>query len=82
MAKRRTKKERLRAKTNRDSAPKRKVQAEIEVKPTQKKDSPKLSLPVGFFSQDPRLIKTDLKKTLLVTLFVLLVLFTIALLYT
>jgi hypothetical protein len=78
MAKKRTKKDRVRAHKRLKIAPIKPIEPKVQTtliktSPLQKK---------SFFSQDPDMIKTDLKKTLLVTLFILLVLFTIALLYT
>ena len=75
MAKRRTKKDRLLATSHRQNLQQTKRQvsgSSVAAK----------SAAASFLSQDPRLIKADLKKTVLVALVVLLVLFIIALLYT
>jgi len=77
MTKRRTKKDRLRAKL-RNSSPKELVKQDFSAKLEEVKAAK--ALKISF--QDPFFIKSDLKKTLLVTLFILLILFTIALLYT
>lgn len=77
MTKRRTKKDRLRVKL-RNSSPKKLAKKDLLPKPEE--GEVVKTLKISF--QDPFFIKSDLKKTLLVTLFILLILFTIALLYT
>lgn len=80
MADRRTKKDRLKAKVRH-----RQTFSESPVSGGEKQVPAKTEpskVKAYFFSQNPASIKADLKKTLIVTLFVFLVLFTIALLYT
>ena len=79
MAKRRSKKDRVHAKQHRSIEVK---SVAVEVSKEVKKTPPEKSYLEEIFSYDPKLIIKDLRKTFLVVLFVLLVLLTIALLYT
>lgn len=86
MAKRRSKKERIRAEKHReakipsvDVVEIRNVDKKVENKSIKTTNTDYLK---EIFSYDPKLIMGDLKKTLLVVVFILLVLLTITLLYT
>lgn len=85
MAKRRNKKDRIRAKHRVAdiTSPVLETKKEDEVlkKEIQKNPSKKSYLE-EIFAYDPKLIIKDLKKTFLVVLFILLILLTIALIYT
>lgn len=86
MAKKRTKKDRLRSslrhqkpvvRSQKNLVSKQEVEPVIEKKPEQKSNYLR-----EIFAYDPQLIIKDLKKTFLVFIFILLVLLTVALLYT
>lgn len=74
MAKNRSKKDRIRA------AQKRLSQLKVQV--SEKMVKPKEERLGEIFSYDPKLIVQDLKKTFLLVIFILLILLTIALIYT
>lgn len=84
MAKRRSKKDRVHAKQHRSIEMKSVADevSKVEVSEEVKKSSLEKSYLEEIFAYDPKLIIKDLRKTFLVVLFVLLVLLTIALLYT
>ncbi len=85
MAKRRNKKDRIRAKNRVAGAisPALETKKEDEaLKKEIQKNSSKKSYLEEIFAYDPKLIIKDLKKTFLVVLFILLILLTIALIYT
>lgn len=74
MAKNRSKKDRIRAHQKRSS--------QLRVQVSEKKVKQKEDQLGEIFSYDPKLIIKDLKKTLLLVVFVLLILLAIALIYT
>ncbi len=88
MAKKRTKKDRLRSdsrrhRTTAEVLPEKNASPKLESKKVAEVELEKKSSYLrDIFSYDPQLIVKDLKKTFLVFIFILLVLLTVALLYT
>ena len=81
MAKKRSKKDRLRTQLHRNIK-KAKTNVSIKKEVESEKVQKEKNYLEEIFAYDPKLIIKDLKKTFLVVLFVLLVLLTISLLYT
>lgn len=83
MAKKRTKKDRLQSDLRRQkkNIP-LKQEIKQEIKLAEKEVKQEVDYLKGIFAYDPQLIVKDLKKTFLVFIFILLVLLTVALLYT
>ena len=82
MAKKRSKKDRIRAKLRHAPAAKVTVAESNFQKVELKKETVKIDYLKEIFAYDPKLILKDLRKTLLIVLFVLIILLTIFLLYT